>query len=173
MMLSDDSFNVQTFINLPVPREVHDLTHGNPSEIRDASGSMCEAVADFYNFNVDMILYLAKKLHDTPEGNGTALDNTVLTFIIEGSAGEAPHEVDPGATNQRSSHSTENCVVLVIGGKNGGLKHGQHINGNKRHPGQVIQSALQAIHPSMSFGEMASLYGTASNPNGVIEEMFS
>src|SRR5258706_7402872 len=82
--------------------------------------------------------YLVGKLRDTPEGTGTVLDNTVLTFLHEGG-----HGLDTSSGKTLSTHSTENMACLIAG-RAGGLKPGQHVVATGKHPANVLVSAMRA-----------------------------
>jgi len=96
-------------------------------------------VADAVNFHVLHLARLAKKLRDTPDVDGTHLiDHTAAVLLFEGGWG-----YDPEGQSDLSSHSTENMVALIAG-RAGGLVPGQHIQGNGRHPVNVVISAMNA-----------------------------
>jgi hypothetical protein len=83
------------------------------------------------------------QLRDTPEGAGSLLDNTVLVFMPEGGWDDG----DP--------HSGENMVTLIAG-RAGGLKPGQHVATDGRHPASVLISAMNAAGVTTeSLGEVS------------------
>ena len=122
--------------------DLHELGHfGVPG------GTAAMAVA--HAWHVKHFAYLIQKLKDTPEGNGNMLDNTVLVFLLEGGHGN-----DPGGARALSSHSTENMAMLVAG-RAGGLKPGQHIVANGKHPAMVLVSAMKSVgYTQNSLGEV-------------------
>jgi len=95
--------------------------------------------------------YLVQKLRDTPEGNGSVIDNTVLLLLNEGG-----HGYDPEANRVISSHSTEEMAVLIAG-KAGGLKPGKHVRRAGMHPVNVVNSAMQAVGVNVSLGEVSGI----------------
>jgi hypothetical protein len=59
------------------------------------------------------------------------------------------------ATSENQTHSVEN-MVLLIGGRAGGLNPGQHVDGNGAHPGSGLISAMQgAGYAGDTFGEVS------------------
>jgi hypothetical protein len=50
---------------------------------------------------------------------------------------------DEGVRNG-SSHSTEDMVVMIAGGKNAGLRLGHHVVAKGKHPAQVLISGMTA-----------------------------
>ena len=52
------------------------------------------------------------------------------------------------------NHSTDNMVMLVAG-RAGGLKAGQHIVAKDKHPAHVFNTALQALGISKNLGEIS------------------
>lgn len=122
--------------------DLHELGHGGVP-----GGTSAMALG--HAWHVKHFAYLIQKLRDTPEGNGNMLDNTVLVFLLEGGHGN-----DPGGARALSSHSTENMAVLVAG-RAGGLKPGQHIVASGKHPAQVLVSAMKAVgYTGNSLGEV-------------------
>jgi hypothetical protein len=112
--------------------DLHELGHGGvPGGTR--------AMAVGHAWHVKHFAYLLQKLKDTPEGNGNMLDNTVMVFLLEGGHGN-----DPGGSRALSSHSTENMAMLVAG-RAGGLKPGQHIVAAGKHPAHVLVSAMKSV----------------------------
>lgn len=123
------------------PNDLHEIGH---------SGAGTAAMAKGHAWHMRHWAYLINKLKNTPEGNGTMLDNTVLVFVFEGG-----HGFDPSATKQYSSHSTEKMIALVAGGTAGGHKPGKHIVTNKAHPASVLISAMKmAGYSGNSLGEV-------------------
>lgn len=103
---------------------------------------------------------LVARLRDTPEGDGSVLDNCALVFLIEGG-----HGADPEFGQAWSSHTTENMACLVAGHA-GGLLPGRHVVApiGRNHPVNVLLTAMDAVGaPSASLGEVSgtidALYG--------------
>jgi len=61
-------------------------------------------------------------------------------------------QLNDGVTANQT-HSVEN-MVMVVGGRAGGLKPGQHIDGARGHPGTAIIPAMRAAgYTGDTFGE--------------------
>jgi hypothetical protein len=103
--------------------DLHDLGHG---------GGSANDMARATSWHVEQLARLASLLRNTREGDGNLLDNTVMVFSTEG-----------GCTDE--THSSDNTVVLVGGGRAAGLVQGTHIDGRRRHPAQVLVSAMNAV----------------------------
>ncbi|MCA9666047.1 MAG: DUF1552 domain-containing protein [Myxococcales bacterium] len=98
---------------------------------------------------IGMYAGIVKRLKDVSEGSGTILDNSVVTMTMEG--GKGGREADGGGD---PNHSTDNMVMLVAG-RAGGLKAGQHIVAKDKHPAHVFNTALQALGISKNLGEIS------------------
>lgn len=98
--------------------------------------------------------YLLQKLKDTPEGDGTVLDHSSIVFMPE--AGHGRHL--NGDDFEFATHSVED-MVLLVGGRAGGLNPGRHINSGGVHPGKVLLAAMQAAgYPDDLFGEVPGAF---------------
>ncbi len=75
--------------------------------------------------------YLLDKLKKTPEGAGTVLDNSAIVFMPE--AGHGVQLNDGTSVNQ--THSVEK-MILMVGGRAGGLAPGRHIAKYRHAPGE-------------------------------------
>ncbi len=111
-------------------------------------------------WHMDHFGRLVAKLRDTPEGDGSVLDNCALVFLIEGGHGEDIEFGQPW-----SSHTTENMACLVAG-RAGGLSPGRHVvaPAASDHPVNVLLTAMEAVGaPTASLGEVSGtiseLYG--------------
>lgn len=123
--------------------DCHELGHGGVS-----GGTM--AVSKGIAWHVKHFTYLVQKFKDTPEGNGDMLDNMAIVFALEGGHGR-----DPGGQADNSSHSTENMAMMVAG-RAGGLKPGQHVVAQGKHPANVLVTAMKAVgYGSDSLGEVS------------------
>jgi hypothetical protein len=78
---------------------------GNHHGLAHAAG---EALGRYDKFQGDLLAEFIKKLDDTPEADGTMLDNTIVLY---------------GSSNSKT-HVNRDYPILVAGGKNLGLKHG-------------------------------------------------
>ena len=108
----------------------HDLTHF-PGTGTNRAVSLAKGVA----WHVRQLARLVTKLRNIPETDGSSvLDHTAIVMVFEGAADEMVGY----------AHRTEAMPVLIAG-RAGGLKGGQHILGNGRHPAQVLLSAMNAV----------------------------
>src|SRR5581483_1505698 len=99
----------------PLATDLHELGHGG------APGSATHNVSLGIAWHMKWYAYLINKFKGTPEAGGTMLDNIAMPMLFEGG-----HGYDPEADKMNSSHSTENMAVLLAG-RAGGLKPGQHL----------------------------------------------
>lgn len=110
--------------------DCHELGHGG---VPGGTLAMSRTIA----WHVKHFAYLLSRFRDTPEGNGRMIDNLAAVFLLEGG-----HGYDPGGQKDNSSHSTENMAVLVAG-RAGGLRPGQHVVATGRHPVNAVLSAMR------------------------------
>ena len=123
--------------------DCHDLGHGGVS-----GGTL--AVSKGIAWHVKHFAYLVQKFKDTPEGNGNMLDNMAMVYALEGG-----HGYDPGGAKDNSSHSTEN-MAMMLAGRAGGLKPGQHVVAQGKHPANVMVTAMKAVgYASDTLGEVS------------------
>jgi hypothetical protein len=118
---------------------LHDLTH-------NGSNKVPEYLAYAIQWHVNQFSRLAKKLKDTPEGNGTALDNTAMVFYME-----AGH-VNSGTGNP---HTGDNMFMLVAGGKNLGVNTGVHIKANQDSGAKVFTSLMDLYGAGNKLGSVS------------------
>ncbi len=142
---------VQSFLNaFPITSQrsdLHELSHGGFGNLTDPAH---RAVAKGIAWHMKHWGYLIQKFRDTPEGGGSMLDNMALIYANEGG-----HGVDPSSTRLTSPHSTENMMVLVAG-RAGGLKRGQHLIAAGKHPSNVILTAMRAVgYAGTSLGDIS------------------
>src|SRR5205085_8675299 len=105
-------------------------------------------VAECIRWHMKHVANLAKKLQDTPEGSGTMLDNTVIVFAMEAGLGNT--RLESGTiVGERPPHTSEGMCAVTIGGKNLGMKVGQHIVATDQHPSSVILSAMRGVAPAI------------------------
>ncbi|MFZ5470713.1 MAG: DUF1552 domain-containing protein [Myxococcota bacterium] len=122
--------------------DCHELGHGG------APGGTL-AISRGIAWHMKHFAYLVSRFRDTPEGNGSMLDNMAIVYLFEGG-----HGFDSGAGAQNSSHSTENMACLVAG-RAGGLQPGQHVVANGMHPAQVLVTAMKAVgYTANTLGEV-------------------
>lgn len=126
--------------------DLHEVGHNGDPNNRGQIPS-----AGLLGWHVSHYAYLVDKLRSTPEGDGNALDNTVLVFTAE--AGHGLQLNDGSSQNQ--THSVENMVMLVAG-RAGGLNPGVHLDGGRQHPARVLVRAMQAAgYSGDSLGEVS------------------
>jgi len=114
--------------------DLHEVGHNGDPNNRGQIPS-----AGLLGWHISHYAYLVDKLRNTPEGDGNALDNTVLVFTAEAGHGRQLND----GSSQNQTHSVENMVLLVAGHAPG-LSPGEHINGNGAHPATVLITAMQA-----------------------------
>ncbi len=112
--------------------DCHELGHGG---VPGGNRAMAKGIA----WHVKWYTYLIQKFIDTPEAGGRMIDNIAMPFIFEGG-----HGWDPEQSRGPSSHSSENMVIMLAG-RAGGLKPGQHIVKARQHPATVLVSAMKAV----------------------------
>jgi hypothetical protein len=131
---------VQCFMNVEklvgVKMDLHELAH--LSTIQGGADVAQQKVMQMYGWHMKHFAALATQLKQEigPDGK-PVLDNTVLVFVNEGGLG-------PAEGKNPASHSTDNMMVVIAGGKNLGIKTGRHIVAQNQHPAQVITSAMNA-----------------------------
>lgn len=105
VMGREGSMRVYPEIGVPDPH--HPLTHhrNNPEWI--------EKVAKINCLHTEMFAYYLKKLKDTPDGDGTLLDHSMIVY--------------GSGLSDGNRHSHEDLPVLLAGGGGGSLKPGRHI----------------------------------------------
>jgi hypothetical protein len=123
----------QTF-GMPIRADLHECGHNGDATTRgQLPVSMC------LQWHISHYAYLLNKLKSSPEGAGTVLDNSAIIFMPEAGHGTQLND----STSVDQTHSVEK-MVLLVGGRAGGLKPGRHIPTAGRHPGQALVSAMQA-----------------------------
>lgn len=129
--------------------DLHEIGHSGMGTI-----GMAKAQA----WHIKHFAYLVAKFRDTPEGNGSMLDNMAIVMLHEGG-----HGFDPSSGKQNSSHCSERMACLIAG-RAGGLKPGKHVVATNQHPAQVLLSAMNAV------GVQTNTLGEVS---GTIPELFT
>ncbi|HVJ14598.1 MAG TPA: DUF1552 domain-containing protein [Polyangiaceae bacterium] len=118
----------------PARADIHEVGHGGDV---DNKGQL--PVSLLLQWHVEHYAYLLDKLKQTPEGDGTVLDNCSIVFMPEAGHGT---QLNDGST-PFATHSVED-MVLMVGGRAGGLAPGSHIAATGVHPASVLVSAMQA-----------------------------
>jgi hypothetical protein len=138
-------FPVTEMLGTPVRADLHECGHNGDQENR---GQL--PVSLLLGWHASHYAYLLDKLKNTPEGAGTVLDNSAVIFMPE--AGHGVQLNDNESINQ--THSVDR-MVLLVGGRAGGLAPGRHIAAAGQHPGKVLLTAMQAVgHQGDTFGEV-------------------
>ena len=138
-------FKISTDFGMPIRADLHECGHNGDETTRgQLPVSMC------LGWHIGHYAYLMDKLKKTPEGAGTVLDNSSIVFMPE--AGHGIQLNDSTANFQ--THSVDR-MVLLVGGRAGGLMPGRHIVSKNAHPGNVLISAMQAAgYTGEKFGEV-------------------
>lgn len=139
-------FPVTEALGTPVRADLHECGHNGDQENRGQFPvSLC------LKWHLSHYAYLLDKLKSTPEGAGTLLDNSAIVFMPE--AGHGVQLNDGESLNQ--THSVEK-MVLLVGGRAGGLSPGRHLAATGTHPAKVLVSAMQAVgHEGETLGEVS------------------
>jgi len=93
--------------------------HGLAHNATSLGGGHFAKLGKYDKFEADLLAEFITKLADTPEGEGTMLDNTVVTY---------------GSSNSQT-HVNRNYPMMLVGGEKLGLKHGTfHKLGDTKPP---------------------------------------
>ena len=97
-------------VNLPF----HPTSHhgGDPEKL--------EKLAKINNYHISLFAYYLEKLKNTPDGDGSLLDHTLIMY-------------GSGMGNS-SIHSHQDLPILVLGGGAGKMKGGRHVKYTERTP---------------------------------------
>lgn len=129
--------------------DLHEVGHNGDGENK---GQL--QVSTMLYWHLRQYAYLLEKLKNTPEGAGTVLDNSSIVFMPEAGHGLQLND----DTSSFATHSVED-MVLLVGGRAGGLQPGRHLHGNGAHPGQVLLSAMKAAgYVGDSFGDVSGAF---------------
>jgi hypothetical protein len=104
--------------------EHHSQTHHN-NKIE-----MMDKVAKINAFNVARFAHMVKRMHEIPEGDGTLLDNCILTWGT--------------GLEDGNKHSRESLPFVVAGRGGGALKTGRYLPGSKGNQGDLLGTILTA-----------------------------
>ena len=118
--------------------DIHELSHGQGDP---------HLHADALAWHLRHYAYLIERLRQTPEGEGSVLDNCGMILLFEG--GGLPGTGDP--------HSTEN-MATVVAGRVGGLRPQGHLVARDIHPTRCVVSVMQAVGGPSSLGEITEGY---------------
>lgn len=120
-MMARENIN-RAYPEIGLPEAHHSISHhgNNPQKMKDYS--------KLNAYHVDTLAYFAKKLQETPDGDGTLLDHTSVLYGSGFSDGNV--------------HNNYNVPVLVVGGRGHGVKGNQHIKYEKGTPLANLMLAL-------------------------------
>ena len=96
----------RTFAHIGVPEAHHGVSH------HDEKPELLQKLATIDNYHVGLLSYYAQKLANTPDGDGSLLDHTLVGF-------------GSGMSNG-NSHASRDLPMLVLGG-GAPVKGGRHI----------------------------------------------
>jgi Protein of unknown function (DUF1552) len=135
----------QCFMNMTAiaghKSDLHELGHGKGFTLRMLSDGVAWHVKHFAR--------LVQRLGSSLEVDGSRIiDHTALALTFEGS-----HGFDPYDPRDDSPHSTDNMIVIV-GGRAGGLKSGRHIAAPGKHPAAVVGAAMAAVGVPGGLGDL-------------------
>lgn len=134
-------------------RDAHGNTH---SSVLGVNGNV-HAFKQFHAWQTSVYVDLIKKFKAVKIGNDSMLDYSNLVYMVEAGHG-SDFEQDNNNTTSISPHSTHNMVAFNAGGKKLGMKLGQHIDGKKRHPLAIVNTAMKAMSlSSPQVGEVTSI----------------
>lgn len=141
---SSDSemWNYATYV-LGYKGATHDIAHKRPA---DYSGK-------WDRWRAEQHAYFLRRLKETPEGDGTMLDRTVVLW---------------GSAHPHASHSTRNYPIQIAGGNHLGMKHGMlhRFEGDAKVPlANLFVSMLHAVDVHVerfadSTGQLGEVYAS-------------
>jgi hypothetical protein len=74
---------------------------------------MLSRLAVIQNYHIKLFSYFVEKLHNTPDGNGSLLDHTVILY--------------GSSLSNSNDHLHDNLPILLVGGRSGREQGGRHI----------------------------------------------
>ena len=128
---NSEMWNYATYV-LGYKGATHDIAHKRPAEY---SGQ-------WDRWRAEQHAYFLQRLRDTPEGDGSMLDRTVVLW---------------GSAHPHASHNTQNYPIHLAGGNKLGLRHGQlhSFEEERKVPlANLFVSLLQAVDvPARRFAD--------------------
>jgi hypothetical protein len=128
--------STRPYTHIGVPEAHHSISHhaGDPEKL--------QKYAKIGTYHVQKMAEFAKKLKETPDGDGNLLDHTLLYWGSGMSNGNA--------------HDRKNPPAVLVGGANGRMKGNQHIAVQKEEPtanllvaiGDLANVEVEKIGPS-------------------------
>lgn len=126
--------------NFTNPAGHHDLSHQPDQHTQHAQ------VDTFYS---KMLAEMIQNMKNTPDGDGSLLDHTLVVYFNECAIG--------------ANHTTENMPVLMFGGKNLKLQTGKHLRFGGKYMTDVWSAIGSAMGvPMTTFGDPAMNKGTVT-----------
>lgn len=111
----------RTFAHIGVPEAHHGVSH------HDDKPELLDKLAKIDNYHVSLLSYYVQKLASTPDGDGSLLDHTLVTF-------------GSGMSNG-NSHASRDLPIIVVGG-------GKPVQGG-RHLRCATDTPLTNLHLSL------------------------
>ena len=102
------------FNSRPYPGNRHQRTASRPLASRRRPGAAREICEGQRSTTSELFAYFLEKLRNTPDGDGTLLDNTILLY--------------GGGFSNANVHRHVNLPLVVAGGGAGTLKGGRHLS---------------------------------------------
>jgi Protein of unknown function (DUF1552) len=132
-MMARENIN-RSYPEIGLPEAHHSISHhgNNPEKMK--------AYSKLNAYHVDTLAYFIKKLQATQDGDGTLLDRTAVLFGSGFSDGNV--------------HNNYNVPVVVVGGREQGIKGNRHLKYAKGTPLANLMLALMDKYgvPMRSFG---------------------
>jgi hypothetical protein len=99
-------FSGLTYPQIGIPDAHHPLSHhgGDPEKLAK--------LAKINQYHFSLLTYFFKRLHDTPDGDGSLFDHSLLIYGT--------------GMSESNNHDTHNVPIVLAGGANGQLKGGRH-----------------------------------------------
>jgi hypothetical protein len=131
----------------------HNFLHGPAG-----SAEVTATRRSVFRWHYQLLAHLLKKLKETPEGNGSLLDNTLVVAMSEFGTGST-HDWD-----QKNS-PTRGLPVVLAGSLGGKIKTGRHVEQLGRSHNDLLVTLLQL------FGHQDTTFGNPAFCTGPIKEL--
>jgi hypothetical protein len=112
-MMCRENIN-RSYPEIGLPEAHHSMSHhgNNPEKMKN--------FAKLNHYHVDTMSYFVKKLAETPDGDGSLLDRTIVLY--------------GGGMSDANVHNNFNVPVVLVGGKDLQLKGNRHVQFAKGTP---------------------------------------